>query len=202
MSIFERIKELADKRKISLQKVATDLEFGENYIYNLKGAKSPAADKLALIADYFGVSVDYLLGKTEYKNFTDMKAAMLDEISKKGAMTLSEFGLNNSEQWIFTMKRNLHYLKEELTESKASFGDEPNRNGILVIMIDLILGIFKESDEEIMPLKLYADILYQLRIISDKDIELTKDDLASIIGKVSLKIGGLYEFRQNSKNLL
>lgn len=67
MKIFERIKLLADKQGKSLQKVASDLGFGENYIYNLKGAKSPAADKLALIADYFHVSVDYLLGR-EYND--------------------------------------------------------------------------------------------------------------------------------------
>nr|WP_251901138.1 helix-turn-helix transcriptional regulator [Lactococcus lactis] len=71
MTIFERIKELADKQGKSLQKVSEDLGLSQNYIYNLKGAKSPAADKLALIADYFHVSVDYLLGRvnSEKENF-------------------------------------------------------------------------------------------------------------------------------------
>lgn len=68
MTIFERIKELADKQGKSLQKVSEDLGLSQNYIYNLKGAKSPAADKLALIADYFNVSVDYLLGRSNFKN--------------------------------------------------------------------------------------------------------------------------------------
>ncbi|WP_407350139.1 helix-turn-helix domain-containing protein [Lactococcus garvieae] len=84
MSIFERIKELADKRKISLQKVATDLGFGENYIYNLKGAKSPAADKLSLIADYFHVSVDYLLGRPEISTKKKVKNRIKElRLSKK-----------------------------------------------------------------------------------------------------------------------
>ncbi|WP_374110489.1 helix-turn-helix domain-containing protein [uncultured Lactococcus sp.] len=103
MSIFERIKELADKRKISLQKVATDLGFGENYIYNLKGAKSPAADKLALIADYFDVSVDYLLGRSNFYNdnernskyfFSNSKPTYFDELlyqSNKSLKNLSLF---------------------------------------------------------------------------------------------------------------
>ena len=65
MTIFERIKQLADKQGKSLQKVSEDLGLSTNYIYNLKGAKSPAADKLALIADYFHVSVDYLLGRED-----------------------------------------------------------------------------------------------------------------------------------------
>jgi len=85
MSVFERIKELADKRKISLQKVAVDLGFGENYIYNLKGAKSPAADKLALIADYFDVSVDYLLGRKV------TFSTRLQEIRKSLKLSIQEF---------------------------------------------------------------------------------------------------------------
>lgn len=67
MTIFERIKELATKKKISLQKVAEDLGLSTNYIYNLRYSKTPNADKLALIADYFNVSVDYLLGREEAK---------------------------------------------------------------------------------------------------------------------------------------
>ncbi len=62
MTIFERIKKLADKQGKSLQKVSADLGFGENYFYTLK-KQQPKADKLSLIADYFGVSVDYLLGR-------------------------------------------------------------------------------------------------------------------------------------------
>ncbi|MDR0299741.1 MAG: helix-turn-helix domain-containing protein [Streptococcaceae bacterium] len=63
MTVFEKIKFLADKRKVSLQKVALDLGFSENYIYGLKRKKSPSAEHLAMIANYFHTSVDYLLGR-------------------------------------------------------------------------------------------------------------------------------------------
>lgn len=66
MTISERIKELADKQGKSLQKVSEDLGFGVNYLYRLKN-QQPTAEKLALIADYFDVSVDYLLGRAEAK---------------------------------------------------------------------------------------------------------------------------------------
>lgn len=66
MTISERIKELADKQGKSLQKVSEDLGFGVNYLYRLKN-QQPTAEKLALIADYFNVSVDYLLGREEAK---------------------------------------------------------------------------------------------------------------------------------------
>lgn len=64
MTIFERIKKLANKQGKSLQKVSEDLGLSTNYLYRLK-TQQPTAEKLSLIADYFHVSVDYLLGREE-----------------------------------------------------------------------------------------------------------------------------------------
>jgi len=75
MTIFERIKELADKQGKSLQKVSEELGFSSNYLYQLK-RQTPAADKLALIADYFNVSVDYLLGRDESEAYI---STLMDE---------------------------------------------------------------------------------------------------------------------------
>lgn len=73
MTTFERIKQLADKQKISLKTLATNLGFSENYFYNMKNAKSsPSSDALLKVADYFHVSVDYLLGRDEIKTITEI----------------------------------------------------------------------------------------------------------------------------------
>lgn len=61
MTTFERIKFLADKQKVSLQKVAIDIGLSENAIYGWKTRK-PKGEDLAKVAKYFNVSVDYLLG--------------------------------------------------------------------------------------------------------------------------------------------
>ena len=66
-STLEKIKELSLKRGISLQKVAEDLGYSINYLYTLK-EKTPKSDRLQEIADYFNVSTDYLLGRTENPN--------------------------------------------------------------------------------------------------------------------------------------
>lgn len=63
-STLEKIKELAQKQRISLQKVAEDLGYSINYLYTLK-EKTPKSDRLQQIADYFNVSTDYLLGRTD-----------------------------------------------------------------------------------------------------------------------------------------
>ena len=66
--MFERIKELAQRRGISLQTLAKDLGFSENYFYSLSTGSKMQTDKLLSVADYFGVSSDYLLGRVEKEN--------------------------------------------------------------------------------------------------------------------------------------
>ncbi|HEM8331457.1 TPA: helix-turn-helix transcriptional regulator [Enterococcus faecium] len=64
MITFERIKELAKKQGKSLNKVEEDLGYGKNVLYRLKNS-NPSTERLQEIADYFDVSVDYLLGCEE-----------------------------------------------------------------------------------------------------------------------------------------
>lgn len=61
---FEKIKELADKQGISINRLESNLGYSRNTIYNLK-TKKPNAERIAEIADYFQVSTDYLLGRTD-----------------------------------------------------------------------------------------------------------------------------------------
>ncbi|MDU7039163.1 MAG: helix-turn-helix transcriptional regulator, partial [Lactococcus lactis] len=71
MTTFDRIKKLAEKRGKSLPAVSADLEFSDNLFYRWK-TSNPKATDLAKVADYFHVSVDYLLGRdtTEPENQT------------------------------------------------------------------------------------------------------------------------------------
>ncbi|WP_270329642.1 helix-turn-helix domain-containing protein [Lactococcus lactis] len=66
MTVFEAIKNLADKQGKNVKTVAIDVGLSENAIYGWKKTK-PKADDLAKVADYFHVSVDYLLGREELK---------------------------------------------------------------------------------------------------------------------------------------
>lgn len=64
---FEKIKELADKQGISLNKLEEKLGFSRNTIYNMKKS-TPNVERVSMIADYFNVSTDYLLGRTDNPN--------------------------------------------------------------------------------------------------------------------------------------
>ena len=62
MTTFERIKYLADKQGKNLKTVATDLGFSENAIYKWKN-QSPTTENLTKVADYFSVTLDFLVGR-------------------------------------------------------------------------------------------------------------------------------------------
>ncbi|MBS5357825.1 MULTISPECIES: helix-turn-helix domain-containing protein [Streptococcus] len=64
---FDRIKELAQKQGLSINLLEEKLGYSRNTIYNLKNSK-PSTERISEIADYFNVSTDYLLGRTDNPN--------------------------------------------------------------------------------------------------------------------------------------
>lgn len=60
------MRELRKARKISQLKMAMDLNMNQNTISRYETMEREADYRtLIMIADYFGVSLDYLLGRTE-----------------------------------------------------------------------------------------------------------------------------------------
>lgn len=61
-----RLKELRKQKKISQLKLAMDLGMNQNSISRYENEERQADYKtLIALADYFHVSIDYLLGRTE-----------------------------------------------------------------------------------------------------------------------------------------
>ena len=61
-----RLKELRKKKGISQLRLATELNTTQNTISRYEtGEREPGIAELIKIADYFNVSVDYLIGRTE-----------------------------------------------------------------------------------------------------------------------------------------
>ena len=69
-STFEIVKDLCEKQGISLNTLEEKLELGKNSLYGLK-RNQPSAERLQQIADYFNVSTDYLLGRTDNPTIAD-----------------------------------------------------------------------------------------------------------------------------------
>lgn len=61
-----RLKELREKRRVSQVRLAIDLNLNQNAISRYEnGAREADYKTLIAIADYFDVSIDYLLGRTD-----------------------------------------------------------------------------------------------------------------------------------------
>ena len=61
-----RLKELRVRRKISQLKLALDLNMNQNSISRYEtGEREADYETLLRFADYFGVSLDYLFGRTD-----------------------------------------------------------------------------------------------------------------------------------------
>lgn len=66
-----RLKELREKKGISQLKLAMDLNMNQNSISRYENGQREADYRtLIMFADYFNVSIDYLLGRTNDKTFT------------------------------------------------------------------------------------------------------------------------------------
>lgn len=66
--LYQRIKQLCSEKGITINKLENDLGVGVSSIQKWKVSKSPSVDKVVKVADYFDVSVDYLLGITEIRS--------------------------------------------------------------------------------------------------------------------------------------
>ncbi|MCS9990197.1 helix-turn-helix domain-containing protein [Weissella confusa] len=89
MTLFERIKETAKERGISLTALSVESGLGEKTIYKWKD-KEPSASRIKAVADTLGVSVDYLLGNTDemHRNKKDDMPVDLEEVLDKLGPTL------------------------------------------------------------------------------------------------------------------
>lgn len=69
--IANTIKELTKAKKITIGKMLSDCELGVNTLSSMQsGGYFPRLEAINKIVDYLGVSVDYLLGRTENPNIS------------------------------------------------------------------------------------------------------------------------------------
>lgn len=72
MTTFDRVKKLCDEQGISIVELEEKVGFGRNALYKWK-KQSPKAETLQRVAEYFNVSTDYLLGRTDKKYIDDVE---------------------------------------------------------------------------------------------------------------------------------
>ncbi|HEL2478156.1 TPA: helix-turn-helix transcriptional regulator [Streptococcus suis] len=103
---FEKIKELADKQGISLNQLEEKLGFSRNTIYNMKKS-TPNVERVSKIADYFNVSTDFLLGRTDNPRIAsdEQNDPAIDNLTQQAIVMFRKEteGLSDSEKERFNV---------------------------------------------------------------------------------------------------
>lgn len=95
---YDRVRELAKSKGLSLNDVEEKIGLKKNALYAWN-RNTPSGDNLSKVADYFNVSVDYLLGRTDDRHLTKKEQDEKD---------LQEFLKDN-------MEHGMTYADHELT---------------------------------------------------------------------------------------
>lgn len=101
MNTVERIKSICKERHIPISKLEKDLGFGNAYISGLRKGTVPD-DRLRCIADYLGLSVDYLMTGKESQFIlelakTDVALTSMPNHLKEYALKMASLTKENQE---------------------------------------------------------------------------------------------------------
>lgn len=83
MNTYEIIKELAKEKKMSIRQLEMNFGYSNGYLAKWKN-NTPNSDELSRIADFFNVSVDYLLGRETPAKETELRKALENVLSFDG----------------------------------------------------------------------------------------------------------------------
>ena len=76
---FNRFKALCDQKNISVYRACTDIGMNRSAVAKWKAGGKPNGSTAARLADYFGVTTDYLLGQSEEKVPAEKTRVISDE---------------------------------------------------------------------------------------------------------------------------
>ena len=76
---FNRFKALCDQKDISVYRACTDIGLNRSAVAKWKNGGKPNGSTAARLADYFGVTTDYLLGQSEDTTPAEKPRVISDE---------------------------------------------------------------------------------------------------------------------------
>ena len=76
---FNRFKALCDDKNISVYRACTDIGLNRSAVAKWKNGGKPNGSTAARLADYFGVTTDYLLGQSENSAPAEKPRVISDE---------------------------------------------------------------------------------------------------------------------------
>lgn len=168
---LERTLELIERENISKNKLLTDLGLGKNSFVNWSERGTiPSADTVEKIADYFGVTTDYLLGRTDIMNEDDLKAVR--------QFTADTYKTMLSSEGVRVVKT---YLAEYMSNAKEEVWEKLNDIGLRFIDIKAAL-----TNDGMIDNKLFSKLDDVFSAIETNFYEIFKQHFANGESSVSL----------------
>lgn len=65
VQFIENVKNLCQSKNVTVKQCLEDCHINRNFMYDTKNGKKPSIEVIETLSDYFNVSADYLLGRTE-----------------------------------------------------------------------------------------------------------------------------------------
>ncbi|HGF8354849.1 TPA: helix-turn-helix domain-containing protein [Enterococcus faecium] len=121
MDLYERVYDLAKKQGLSVFDLAEKLNLSRNSIYSWKKS-SPKAETLQKVAEYFNVSTDYLLGRTDDPSISKEKKAT--SFNEEEEDLLTAFRLESEDMTVEEKKRFNNSLKGMMKIAKGLLEDD------------------------------------------------------------------------------
>jgi transcriptional regulator with XRE-family HTH domain len=151
MIFGERLKELRHKNKLSQESLAKKLHLSKQVISNYeKGRRLPNIEQIVEISNLFGVSTDYLLGKTES---TNPEYSSVEEITGLGVLAISNIVMLRNYTLALNHLFGNIYFKELIVDLQSYLLDD--------------MHVIEEGLEELIETSLHCERLQKLKDVSN-----------------------------------
>lgn len=97
--LLERVDRLIAEKKMSRAELERKLDLSQGSIRNWN-KKTPGIDKIQKVADYFDVSTDYLLGRTDRRHYYDLTEKDKRDIQRELELIIED--MKNSDAIAFS----------------------------------------------------------------------------------------------------
>lgn len=143
--LSKRIKQLRESHGETQQKMAENLGVSQQTIAGWeKGQRNPSLETLSTLADYFGVSVDYLLGRTDIPN---IYIHDIEVDGKHGRIASTQKDL--SQEYQEQVRAKVQNAIKEDRGVKISASDLPSNRAELEALVQQIVDqALKKQDDQ------------------------------------------------------
>ena len=104
---MNRLKELRETNGKNMAQVARDLEIPyTTYVGYEKGEREPNSETLIAFANYYNVTVDYVIGRESVVDTEEYLIACRSKDGKRGVHRLTKEEYNSAKAFIQTLRKN------------------------------------------------------------------------------------------------